>query len=252
MFTWGYVLGVATPYLKMVAVLIVGHILIRYLIKILKRALGKTKFDNSLVGFISKALNISLHALLIISALNIIGVQTSGILATLSAVAIAVSVALKDSLSNVAGGMLMLIVPRFQTGDYIEAGANQGTVVGVDLLHTKLLTSDNKQVIIPNGTLMSGSIINYTREEKRRVDIPFDVPSSADVETVKQIILSTISSNAKVVTDPESPIVRIQKCKGATVEIISQSWCKTEDYQTVYYDLIEQVRKTLDENGIKI
>lgn len=252
MFTWEYAFQTSKPFLKMVVILIVGHIFIRYLTKLLKRAFGKTKMDDSLISFIAKALNISLYALLVITSLNIIGVPTSGILATLSAVAIAVSVALKDSLSNVAGGILMLIVPRFQTGDFIEAGGNQGTVVGVDLLHTKLLTDDNKQVIIPNGSLMSSSIINYTREKKRRVDIPFDIPSGVDVEIAKQIISSTISRNSNVINDPEPPMVRVQKCKGGSVEIITQTWCKTEDYWTVYYDLIEQVHKSLEENEIKI
>lgn len=245
---WGY----AAPFLKMALILIIGHILIVYLIKIVSRSLNKSKLDPSLIGFTRKTLNIVLHLIVIISALTAIGVSTTGLIAAFSAVAVGVSVALKDSLSNVAGGILLLLSPRFSTGDYIEAGGDEGTVVSVDLLHTTILTFDRKQVSIPNGVLINSHIINYYRENRRRVDIIFPISYEADVKKAKSLAIEAIENHPLTLREPEEPFARVRNYGDSSVNLLVRAWCKAEDYWNVYYDLIEGIRETFDKNGITI
>lgn len=192
-----------------------------------------------------------LYIFVVVAGLNSIGVSTSGIVAALSAGAVAVAVALKDSLSNVAGGILLLLSPRFATGDYIAAGGDEGTVLTVDLLHTTVLTFDKRQVSIPNGVLINSHITNYSREESRRVEVNFPISYEADMETAKRVASETIGNHPLVLTDPE-PFVRVGGYEDSSVKLVIRVWCKTEDYWTVYYDLMEQIRVAFDKNGIEI
>ena len=252
MVTWENLWSMLKPIIKMGFIFIIGHLIVRYVMRIIRRALDRSNMDGSLASFLIKTINIVLHILVILSALNTVGVSTNGVLAALSAAAVAVAVALKDSLGNVAGGILLLVSPRFLSGDYIEAGGDEGTVIQVDLLHTTVRTIDNKQISIPNGVLINSHITNYTREEKRRVDITFPVPYEVDIEKAKQIILSAISKHSLVLNEPEKPMARVIKYNDSSVDVITRSWCNTPDYWTVYFDLTEQVRSELEKNGISI
>lgn len=248
---WKETLKTAWPVIEAILILVIGHFAVRYLLKLLRKTLEKSKLDQSLDKFIIKALNIVLHVLLVIAALSAIGVSTTGVIAVLSAAAVAVSVGLKDSLSNVAGGILLLISPRFKTGDYIEAGGDEGTVLSVDLLHTTVLTVDSRQVSIPNGILVNSHITNYSCEDKRRVDIEFNIPYEADVEKAKKTVLETIMRHELSLKTPE-PFVRVSGYNDSAVKIITRTWCKTDDYWNLYFDLTEQIRAALKENSIEI
>lgn len=244
--------GYAAPYIKMLLILIIGHFIIVYLQRIVGRSLRKTKLDPSLIKFTDKAVGIFAHLIVIISALTAIGVSTTGLVATFSAAAVGVSVALKDSLSNVAGGILLLISPRFVTGDYISAGGDEGTVVSVDLLHTTILTVDKKQVSIPNGVLLNSHIVNYSRENKRRVDISFQISYESDVKIAKRLAIEVIEKHPLTLHEPDEPFVRVHSYGDSSVNLITRTWCKTEDYWNLYFDLIEDIRDVFDENGISI
>lgn len=241
---------VAAPFIKMTVILVGGHLLIKNLLKWLDRGLEKTDLDQSLKHFIHKAINIVLHMFVILSALSAIGVSTTGLMAALSAAVVAVAVALRDSLSNVAGGILLLLVPRFATGDYIAAGGDEGTVMDVDLLHTTVRTADFRQVSIPNGVLINSHITNYSREKKRRVDIVFPIPYDADAEKAKKIAMETACGHKLVLAGQDAPFVRISGYEESVVKLTVRCWCETEDYWTVYFDMTEQVRAVLLENGI--
>ena len=252
MFTWENIWNMSKPLLRMALIILIGHFIIVYLVSLLRKMLKKGKTDVSLAGFLVKAVNITLHILVVLTALNAIGVSTTGILAALSAAAVAVAVALKDSLGNVAGGILLLISPSFSSGDYIAVGENEGTVIRVDLLHTTMRTIDNKIVSIPNGVLINSHITNYTREPERRVDITFSVPYEADIEKAKELIRDCLLKHPLVLSEPDEPMVRVRKYSESSVDIITRSWCNTPDYWTVYFDLMENVRKALGQNGIDI
>ena len=249
--SWGTVWLFISPIVKMLLILVIGHILVRVVIGVVKKSLKKSNFDQALDKFICKVLNIVLHVLVIVSALSAIGVSTTGAVAALSAAAAAVALALKDSLNNVAGGVLLLVAPRFRTGDYIAAGGDEGVVLDVDLLHTLIRTGDGRQVSIPNGVLLNSHITNYSREPQRRVDITFQISYESDAEIAKSIINKKVLEHPLVLTD-NAPFVRVHSFGESAVNIVCRSWCNNSDYWTVYFDLIEQVRAEFDKNGISI
>ena len=246
---WQY----ASPLVKMVLILVVGHYIIVYLRKIVKKTLEtRGNFDQSFVKFVDKTLNIVAHVMIILSALTTIGISTTGLVAAFSAAAVGIAVALKDSLSNVAGGILLLIAPRFSTGDYIEAGGFSGSVINVDLLHTTLLTPDRKQVNIPNGVLVNNQIINYSKEDKRRLDITFPISYESDVEVAKKVAMDTIMKHPLTQTEPDVPFVRVNSYGDSAVNLVTRVWCNAADYWTLHFDLTEEIRKEFDKNGIGI
>ena len=252
MFQYEKIMKMSLPVLKMLAILVVGHFAVVYLLKFVRRAIEKSKIDTSLGHFFAKAINIILHIFILLSALSAIGISTSGIIAAFSAAAVAVSLALKDSLGNVAGGILLLLSPRFVTGDYIAAGGKEGTVLGVDLLHTKIRTLDGKLVNIPNGVLINEYIVNYSAEEKRRVDLRFPISYHADVNKAKSVALEVMENNAMILSEPDKPFARIESYGDSAVNLLVRAWCKTSDYWSVHFDLNEQIREKLEENGIEI
>lgn len=251
-FTWAAVWAVLAPVVKAAVILLVGHIIILAVRKLLDRSFAKTKLDPSLIHFLTRASVIVLYVILGIMVLTALGVSTTGVVAALSASAVAVSLALKDSLSNVAGGILLLVSPRFLTGDYIAAGGDEGTVLDVDLLHTTLRTPDSRQVSIPNGVLINHHITNYSRQSHRRVDITFSIAYESNADLAKKLILETINAHELVCSDVGEPFVRIREFAESSVNIVSRCWCKNTDYWTVYFDLMEQVRAAFDANGISI
>ena len=242
------------PLLKAAIIVAVGHFLIKYLIKLLDRAFGRTKLDESLVKFLEKTADIVLHVLVVISALNAVGVSTTGIIAALSAVAAAVALALKDSLSNIAGGILLLVSPRFATGDCIEVNGDIGTVLDIDMMHTVIRTFDNRHAVIPNGILVNSRLINYSQEPKRRVDLTFTVSYDNDTELAKRLICETMEKHPLVIAEngDEAPFARVSGYGDSAVEITARAWCRSENYWDVHFDLKEQVRRAFDENGITI
>lgn len=242
----------AAPFVKMALILIVGHFLIIFLQKLLNKAFVKAKWDRSLIHFLDKTVSIIAHGLVIVSALSAIGVSTTGLIAAFSAVAVGVAMSLKDSLGNIAGGILLLMSPRFSTGDYIAAGGDEGTVTNIDLLHTTVLTLDNKQVSIPNGVLINSHIINYSREEKRRVDITFPISYESDLKTAQKTAAEVIRKHPLTLTEEQEPFVRVSGYADSAVNLLIRVWCKTENYWDVYYDLTEQIRAAFDQNGVTI
>lgn len=242
----------SSPVVEMLLILIGGRILMHYLLKLMGRSLEHIEIDPSLARFLKKAVQIAGYIVIITCALTALGISTGGIVAALSGCALAVGVALKDSLSNVAGGILLLLVPRFVTGDYIEAGGNEGTVTSVDLLHTTIQTPDSKLVSIPNGTLMNGHIINYTTAQKRRVDIDFPVPHDCDSSAAIRIAMDCVLAHPLSLREPAQPFVRITSFNENAVNITVRVWCETAEYWNLKLDLLDQIRTALSQNGISL
>ena len=244
--------GTVTPIIKMLLILVIGHFVVVYILKLTKKGLKKSNIDESLARFSIKVINIVLHIFIVLSALNSIGVSTTGILAAFSAAAVAISLGLKDSLSNVAGGILLIISPCFKTGDYISANGEAGNVLSTDLLHTRIQTVDGKIVSIPNGVLINQSIVNFTGNGMRRVDLVFPIPYETDVETAKRAALEVVKGYEKVLDKPEEPFARVQNYGDSAVNLVVRAWCEAKDYWSVYFDLTEQVRAKFAESGIEI
>lgn len=243
---WGMML------LKAAVILVAGHYLTVLVINIMKRSFKKIEVDVSLEKFLCKTVNIVLHVIIILSALNALGISTTGLLAALSAAAVAVALALKDSLSSIAGGIILLLTKRFKTGDFIEINGEKGNVLQIDMMHTVLKTLDNRHVVIPNGVVVNSQIVDYSSEETRRLDLVFSVSYENDIKKAEDIIISVLSADGRVLEKPEPPFARVCEYAASSVDIAVQAWCKIADYLPLKFDLLEEVRKAFDENGITI
>lgn len=234
-----------------VLILLVGYILISILTKILKRGLERSKIDEVLHTFFLNCLKMLLWVILLITALAYLGIPPMSFLTVLGAAGVAVALALKDSLSNFAGGILIIISKPFSKGDFIEDLQISGKVEKIDLLYTTLMTFDNKVITIPNGKLANSTIINYSREQQRRVDCTFSVGYGDDIALVKEILATVSDSNPIIYKEPE-PVIGVAGHRDNSIEFHLRVWCATEDYWDVFYYLQEQVKLAFDLHKISI
>jgi len=232
-------------------IILVGYIIISILCRIIRKALNKSKLDEVLHTFIINCIKIVLWIMVLITSLSYIGIPVSAFLAALGAAGVAVALALKDSLGNFAGGILIILSKPFKKGDYIEDYQTAGQVEKIDLLYTTLLTFDNKVITIPNGKLANSTIVNYTRSENRRVDCIFSVTYEEDITKVKDILQAVAESNPIIYSEP-APQIGVARQGEGKIEIDLKVWCKTQDYLDVKYYLEEQVKLAFDEADIKM
>lgn len=238
--------------LKAAVILVAGHFAVVLIQKLLSKSFEKIKMDVSLERFFLKVVNIVLHIIVLLSALTALGISTAGLLAALSGAVVAVALALKDSLGSIAGGIIILLTKRFETGDYIEINGDEGNVEQVDLMHTTLKTLDNRHIVIPNAVAVNSRIIDYSSEPLRRLDTVFQIGYGDDAEKAKQIILDTVKSHKSALNEPEEPFARVTGLAESAVDITLRVWCKREDYWQLKFDLLEQIKKQFDKNGITI
>lgn len=238
--------------LKAVLILIIGHYAVVFILKLLTKSFERVKMDVSLEKFFLKVANITLHIIVFLSALNALGISTTGLLAALSGAVVAVALALKDSLGSIAGGIIILITKRFETGDYIEINGDEGTVAQVDLMHTTLKTLDNRHVVIPNAVAVNSRIIDYSSEDTRRLDIVFQIGYGDDPEKAKWIILDTVKNHSMSLNEPDEPFARVTGFGDSAVEITLRVWCERVNYWQLKFDLLEQIKAEFDKNGISI
>lgn len=239
-------------FISAVIIFISGMILTKIVIKILTRGLKRSKIDSTAHSFLQSLLKTVLYILVVIITLSALQVPMSSIIATVGAAGVAVALALQSSLSNVAGGFLIMFTHPFKCGDFIEINNVSGTVNAITILYTRLLTLDNKAVLIPNGTVSGATIINYTQEDYRRLDINFSIAYESDYRKSEEIILDVINSNELALDIPEKPFVTISAHEDSSVKILARIWVKSSDYWDLNYQLLEQVKDKFDENGINI
>lgn len=230
---------------------IVGSWLIKKLLSGTKAVMTKKGFDESLQKFLLNLLGWVFKILLALAILAKLGVETTSFAAVLAAAGLAVGMALQGSLSNFAGGVLIMIFKPFKIGDLIEAQGEIGVVKEIEIFTTKLTGLSNKEIIIPNGALSNGNIVNYTTEGTRRVDLVFGVSYESDIKQVKEVIMHVLTSHPKVLKDP-APAVTVLELADSSVNFAVRPWCKAEDYWDVYFDITEQVKEALDAAGIEI
>lgn len=234
-----------------VLTLILGWIAIRIVLRIEKKALEKSRLDEALHLFIIKGTKVILWIALAIAIAATLGIETTSFIAILGAGGAAIALALKDSLGNIAGGIIILINKPFSRGDTIEVAGTTGLVDSIDLLTTQLHTFDNKVVTIPNGTITMSVLTNYSREETRRVDCVFSISYEADILKAKEILLNVISCNPDILAEP-APIVGVASHGDNAVILDLKVWCSTESFFDVKYYLEENVKLAFDEAGIGI
>ena len=233
------------------AILIIGLIIIKVIVKASRKVMDKGGIDLTLQKFLGNLVGWGLKILLIIAVISKLGVETTSFAAILAAAGLAVGLALQGSLANFAGGVLIMIFKPIKLGDLVEAQGEIGVVKEIEIFTTKLTGLSNKEIIIPNGTLSNGNIINYSTEGTRRVDLTFGVDYAADIKQTKDVLMSVITSHPKVLKDP-APAVTVSELADSSVNFAVRPWCKTEDYWTVYFDVTESTKIALDKAGIDI
>lgn len=230
---------------------IIGSWIISKLLKGIKRIMSKGNYDESLQGFLSNLAGWAFKIVLIIVVLGTVGVETTSFAAIIASAGLAVGLALQGSLGNFAGGVLIMIFKPFKVGDLIEAQGEIGGVKEISIFTTKLTGLSNKEIIIPNGALSNGNIINYTVAGTRRVDLVFGVDYASDIKKTKEVLMQVLTSHPLVLKDPE-PTVNVLELADSSVNFAVRPWCASADYWTVYFDITEQVKEALDAAGIEI
>lgn len=225
-----------------------------WLVRLLVRLLGKSRLmkkDPTVAKFLSGAVRISLNTLVIVTAIGILGVPMSSVIAVIASAGVAIGLALQGALSNFAGGIMILIFRPFRIGDFVDAGGYSGTVKEIGIFYTVMTTPDNREVTIPNGTITGTSVVNYSVNDTRRVDLTVSVAYGSDVDRVQQVLLEEASKQSLALTDP-APFVRLAKQNESALDFTVRVWTKKEDYWTVHFNLLEAVQKRLEAEKIEI
>lgn len=234
-------------------VLFLGLKLIKIFRKFVKRSLEKTNVEKGVIQFTDSLLKTLLTIILVIGIAVNLGVEATSIAALISSISIAIGLALQGSLSNFAGGLLLLALKPFKVGDYIkeDTHGNEGTVKEITMFYTKLLSYDNKTIVLPNGILANSSMVNYSDDGRRRIDLKFEVSYEADIKKVKELVMVLLDEN-KLILQNMQKIVFVSDLGTDGVKVGVRCFTKSSDYFPVYWQLLEDIKYTLDENNIGI
>jgi small conductance mechanosensitive channel len=234
-----------------IVVLIIGWKIIGAIKRSLNRTMEKREMKASLKSFLSSVLIILLRVMLIISVLSMLGVAMTSFIAILGAFGLAIGIALSGTLQNFAGGVMILLFKPFKVGDFIDAQGYMGTVREIQIVNTILKTPDNKTVIIPNGGLATGTMVNFSTEPLRRVDWTFGIAYGDDADKAKEVITDLIKADKRVLADPE-PFVAIKELGDSSVNFTARAWVNASDYWGLFFDMNQQVYQTFPQKGLNI
>jgi small conductance mechanosensitive channel len=234
-----------------IVIYIVGAKLIKWLRKLLKRSMERRNADVGLTQFLSAMIKYSLHFVLIMVILNMFGIATTSVVAVLGSAGVAAGLALQGSLSNFAGGVLILLLKPFRVGDYIVQGSNEGTVYEISIFYTKLRTADNRMIVIPNGELSNSSLTNVSHLDKRRIDIIVGISYDADIREAKRVLFE-MAQNDEARIPEEDAVIFVNELAESSVNLNIRVWVKSENYWSAKWRLTENAKYVLDSNNITI
>ncbi len=237
--------------LAAIAVFVIGRWVAKGLRNLARRVMEKKAVDQTLTSFAVNLAYVALLAFVIIAALGQLGIQTTSFIAVIGAAGLAIGLALQGSLSNFAAGFLMIIFRPFKVGDFIEGAGVAGTVEEIEIFTTTLKSPDNKTVIIPNASLTSGNIINWTVKGTRRVDLAMGIGYGDDIDKARNIMSDIIAKDERILKDPATTIA-VSELADSSVNFVVRPWVKSGDYWDVYFDLTEKFKKAFDAQGISI
>ena len=232
-------------------ILFVGLYAIRLINRIIRKIMVKRNLDPTLTKFLADILLWALRILLFVTFISKLGIETSSFVAILGAMGLAVGLSLQGSLSNFAGGMLIIVFKPFKVGDTIEAQGVIATVVEIQIFVTKMLTGNNQTVFVPNGALSNGTIINYSMQGERRADLTFSVSYDSDIKKAKEILVDVLNKNPKVLKKP-APEVFVKNLSASSVDFAVRPWAKNENFGAVFSETLENCKTALDEAGISV
>ena len=234
-----------------ILIIIIGRWISRRIPTLSGRLLEKNNVDVTLVRFAENLIYYALIVVVLIAAVGQLGINTTSFLTIVGAAGLAIALALKDSLSNFAAGVMLILFRPFRVGDFVEAGGVTGTVHGITMFNTILNTVDNQRVIVPNGVVTSNVITNVTANTTRRVDLVIGISYDDDVAKAKEVLTGIINAEKRILPDP-APKIAVSELGDSSVNFVVRPWVKTEDYWDVYFDLTEKIKITFDKEGISI
>jgi len=229
----------------------IGKFIVGIITNLVKKLMGKAKVDVILVNFIGSIIKSVLLLFVVVAALDRLGVDTTSLIALIGAAGLAIGLALQGSLQNLASGVMLIIFRPFTAGDFVEAGGASGIVEQIGIFTTQIRSGDNKDIILPNGSIFGGIITNYSKRETRRVDMVFGIGYDDDIRKAKEIIASVIAADERILKDP-APLIAVGELGDSSVNFNVRPWVRSADYWNVYFDLNEKIKLSFDENGISI
>ncbi|HGX4973311.1 TPA: small-conductance mechanosensitive channel MscS [Escherichia coli] len=242
-------LSYAVNIVAALAIIIVGLIIARMISNAVNRLMISRKIDATVADFLSALVRYGIIAFTLIAALGLVGVQTASVIAVLGAAGLAVGLALQGSLSNLAAGVLLVMFRPFRAGEYVDLGGVAGTVLSVQIFSTTMRTADGKIIVIPNGKIIAGNIINFSREPVRRNEFIIGVAYDSDIDQVKQILTNIIQSEDRILKDREMT-VRLNELGASSINFVVRVWSNSGDLQNVYWDVLERIKREFDAAGI--
>jgi len=246
-----YVLPWGINIVLALAVFLLGKFVVRMLVRFSRKMMAKAKVDSILVNFIASIINTILLLFVVIAALDQLGVETTSLIALIGAAGLAVGLALQGTLQNLASGVMLIIFRPFNSGDFVEAAGASGVIEEIGIFTTTMRSGDNREIIIPNGEIFGGTIVNYSKRSTRRVDMVFGIGYDDDIKKAKEIISKILDEDERVLEDP-APLVAVAELADSSVNFNVRPWCKTEEYWNVYFDTHEKIKLTFDAEGISI
>ena len=244
MFTWDNLLSAAIA-------LVVCILAIMIIMKILRKMFSRSKMEPSLAGFILKVIKVALEFAAVMIVAGSLGFDVTALLAVFSLLGLAISLSVQNLLGNLVSGVVLLMNKPIRDGDYIQAGGAEGVVKNIGLFYTELTTLDNKTVSVPNSDLSAGQIVNFTREDNRRVDLVVGASYDCDTEDVKKALYDAIARTDKVLADP-APQVLVEEFGASVIKYTVRAWCKHEDYWDVHYGINDNVLAAFNDAGVKM
>ena len=233
------------------AIFVIGRWIAKWLTGVVRKLMAKSNMDDMLIQFLGNIVYTILLLVVVMAALDHIGIQTTSLLAVFGAAGLAIGLALKDSLGNFSSGVMLILFRPFKVGDFIEAGGESGVVEEVRMFATILRTGDNREVIIPNSQIYGGTIVNYSANETRRIDLVFGIGYDDDIAKAKQTLEGIMQQDERILSDP-APGIALGELADSSVNFNVRPWVKNEDYWPVRADLLERIKLAFDANGISI
>ncbi len=234
-----------------VVILLVGFALAKFVIKKIRRSKMFEKLDSNIQSLIANTLKVVLYTIIVIIAIEIVGVPGSTIIAILGSCGLAIGLALQGGLSNIAGGVIIMLFKPFHVGDYVTSDLGSGTVTDIGIFYTKLTTPDNIAVSVPNSALSNSAISNYSAKDTRRVDVTVSVAFDSDIDLAKKVLLASAETHDLVLKDP-APVVYVTEQSDSAIKLQLRTWVNNADYWAVKFDLTEDTKKALDKFSISI
>lgn len=247
MYDWG--INAGKHLISAIIIFIVGRFLISFLQRMVANIMIKRKVDPGIQSFVRNVMSILLTILLVVAIIGKLGIETTSFAALLASAGVAIGMALSGNLQNFAGGLIILILRPFKVGDWIETQGESGTVREILIFHTLLTTADNKVIYIPNGALSSGTIVNYSREETRRVEWIVGVEYGEDYDKVESAVRTILAADQRILTTP-APFIALHALDASSVNVVIRVWVKTSDYWNVYFDMNKKIYAEFNKAGI--